>query len=552
MSGEALKAFAKQIQEGAAPNRLDRAISKLSPSWGLRRLQSRMSLAALGGTSWTGAGTDRPGLQLWAPQAQSSNDEQRFERPYLVSRAADLERNDPLAGGAIEEMVLSVVATGLSVLPEPNARILGWTQDQVVEWSEDTKQRFNLWAQNSRECDIARKRNFYQATALVYRTVQSRGDAFAILPRRKHAGGTWNLKFQLIEGDRCCNPRGKKDTDRLSQGVEVDPTTGAVEGYHFCSKHPSLAASADWSFRKAWSPDGQPWVLHLMHESRIDLRRGYPLLAPVIQQLKQMSQLSESELAASVVTSFLAVIIKKTGPGPGPLGARKKDGRGNSFSELGPAMVAELDPGEDIHNVTPTRPNGAFDPFWRSLMGQVAMRIQIPPEVLLKKFESSYTAARAALLQFWKFVTVERENLLVPNWCQPIYEAWLAEAVAIGAVKAPGFFARPDLRAAYCNASWIGDNAPILDPLKEVLAAEELVDYGFSTHAKQTLRLDGGDFESNHQQLTREFRMRREAGLLPDQAVQPVEPSEPDSDEPIPPSKGRRAALIALAQKDTP
>lgn len=560
-----------QVREGMKPTGLDRVISHLAPAWGMKRMEARATMFALGGGSWAGGLRATPELKNWNPLASSPDDEQRYDRPWLLARSADLERNDALAGGAIEEQVLSVVGTGLSVHSEPMRNILGWSQDQAVEWAEDVKARFNLWAGDARECDIARRRNFYQAQSLAFRAVCSRGDCYTLLPRRRHPGTTWALKFQVIEGDRLLTPPGHRDGERLaaggilSQGVETDEL-GGITRYWFCKKHPTSALSslslADFVPMDAWDSGGQRLVLPLMHENRLDLRRGYPLLAPVITTLKQMSRLSDAELAAAVVTSFFAVVIKKTGTGPGPLGGSvTRDTNGQGFAELGPAIVADLRPGEEIENVQPTRPNAAFDPFWKSLLGQIAMRLQIPPEVLLKKFDSSYTAARGALLQYWKFVTVERENLLAPNFCQPLFEAWMAEDVANGRIKAPGFFKSPLLRAAYTSAKWVGDNPPILDPLKEVLAAQELINYGLSTHAEQTMRLGNGDFEANTERLGRELRLQDEAGIQGSAKVapppapfkDPFQDPNQDANEPTPQQQkadqeAKRAFLVRLAE----
>ena len=502
------------------PTWLDRQISQVFPSWGLERLKLRATMAALGGKAWTGARRDLPELKNWNPITTSPDEEQRWDRPYLVSRATDLERNDALAGGAVAEVVLSVVGTGLSLHPEPNRKILGWTQEQSIEWAVDVKSRFNLWAGEARECDIARRRNFFQAQAMAYRTVSSRGDCFVLLPRKKHPGGTWASKFQIIEGDRVVTPSDLAESATLSQGVEVDEA-GGFKAFWFAKTQPGVTNARprkdDCIRIPAWGPDGQRLVLPLMHETRLDLRRGYPLLAPIITTLKQLSRLSEAELAAAVVTSFFAVVIKKNGPGAGPLGGTiQRDDTGQGFTELGHAIVAELAPGEEIQNVAPARPNGAFDPFWNSMVNQLSMRLLMPPEVLLKKFSTSYTAARGALLQWFKFVLVERENFLAPDFCQPLYEMWLAEDVAAGRTKAPGFFQNPLIRAAICSARWVGDNPPILDMLKEVQAAKDLVDYGFSTHTEQTMKLTGGDFESNHEVLSREVKMRKAAGLITD------------------------------------
>lgn len=549
----------REMQDSMKPTGFDRLIAHWAPGWGRKRLESRAMLAVMGGSAWTGGRHDLAELKNFNPHVKSPDDEQCWDRETLLARSTDLERNDPLAGGAVAEMVTSVVGTGLGLHPEPAQKILGWTQDQTVEWGEVTKERFQLWAQEPRECDFNRKRNFYQAQALAYRTVCSRGDCFATLPRKRHPGTAWATKFQLIEGDRCLNPMSQTDTEKLSQGVEVDEFGGVLR-YHFAKKHPDgmhVLTADDFMSVDAWGADGRRQVLHLFHESRLDLRRGYTLLAPVITPLKQMSRLSESELAASVVSSFFAVVIEKSGSGTSPLGKLTgQDQNGQKFKELGPALVSELNQGEKLQNVAPTRPNGAFDPFWRSLLGQIAMRIQCPPEVLLKKFESSYTAARGALLQFWKYVTTERENLLAPNFCQPLYEAWLTEDVAAGRIFAPGFFRDPILRAAYCSAKWIGDNPPILDPLKEVLAIQEQLDYALTTHSEGTARLNSGDFESNLPRLAREIRMKREAGVIVDLKPEALQNLDPGATPPLPDGSkdeqsSRRASLLALALKET-
>lgn len=554
-------ALLTEVREGMKPTTLDRIIARVAPSWGVRRLEARATLAAVGGHAWTGARRDTAELRNFNPVATSPDDEQRWDRQTLLDRATDLERNDALAGGIIAEHVLSVVGTGLALHPEPARHLLGWTQDQAAEWAESVKQRFELWASNPSECDLARKRNFYQGQALAYRTVASRGDAFALLPTKRHPGTAWSTKVQLLEGDRCCNPRGKTDTETLQQGVDLLPETGEVRRYWFTKRYPGgprPLTESDFVSVDAWSSSGRRQVLHLYHEHRLDLRRGYPLLAPVITILKQASRLSEHELAAAVVSSLFAVVIKRSSTGTTPLsGLVKKDDKGASFAELGPALVAEMAANEDIVQVKPERPSGAFDPFWRAIVGQIAMRVQTPPEVLLKKFESSYTAARGALLQFWKFVMVERDMLLAPNYCQPIFETWLAEDVARGGTVAPGFFADPILRAAYCSARWVGDNPPILDPLKEVLAAQELINYGLSTYTEQTLRLTGGDFERNIDKQGRELRLLNAAGIIRDrqpetfgELVPPTSDETPDPEN-AKPAQGRRAALLALGMKES-
>jgi capsid protein len=107
--------------------------------------------------------------------------------------------------------------------------------------------------------------------------------------------------------------------------------------------------------------------------------------------------------------------------------------------------------------------------------------------------------------------------------CQPVYEEFLAEAIARSYLEAPGFFDDPLVRWAYSRAEWHGPSQGQLNPLDEAKAAKVRVEEGFSTRARETAELTGGDFEAYNSQRAKEERMRREAGLSAEGASDPDE-----------------------------
>jgi capsid protein len=103
-----------------------------------------------------------------------------------------------------------------------------------------------------------------------------------------------------------------------------------------------------------------------------------------------------------------------------------------------------------------------------------------------------------------------RRNWIAKKFCQPTYEQWLAEAVASGRIKAPGFFNDPSIRKAWCKAEWNGPAPGQVDPVKEVNAAILRVENGFSTRERETTELTGGDFDRNIKQIIRENQLMGE------------------------------------------
>jgi lambda family phage portal protein len=164
--------------------------------------------------------------------------------------------------------------------------------------------------------------------------------------------------------------------------------------------------------------------------------------------------------------------------------------------EMGPGNAIVMKPGEDVTFADPKRPAGGFPAFVEAVAVQIGASLEIPKEMLLKQFNSSYSASRAALLEFWKLVKMRRE-WFISDWCRPIYEVWMYEAVARGRIKAPGFFNDPIIRMAWLGADFIGPAQGMLDPTKEITAEEMMCENGFSTRSDSAIKLNGSEFIKN-------------------------------------------------------
>ena len=158
-----------------------------------------------------------------------------------------------------------------------------------------------------------------------------------------------------------------------------------------------------------------------------------------------------------------------------PEGGARDDGD----YKLGPGAILDLQPNENIEIADPKRPNQAFDPFVQAVLRQVGVALELPFEILIKHFTASYSAAQAALVEAWKFFSSRRKWLSI-QFCQPIYEMVITEAVAKGELNAPNFFANPTIRNAYLGAEWIGPPRGQIDQLKEVRAAQNRIEIGVS------------------------------------------------------------------------
>jgi len=123
-------------------------------------------------------------------------------------------------------------------------------------------------------------------------------------------------------------------------------------------------------------------------------------------------------------------------------------------------------------------------------------------------------------LEYWKSVDAARSEFIT-QFCNPIYEEWLTEAITLGRISAPGFFDDPAKREAWLGAEWYGPAQGQLNPKDEAEAANIRVKSGMSTLAREAAQITGMDFENEIlPQRIREHEAMDEGGLLLEQGQQ--------------------------------
>lgn len=498
-------------------NIIEHLIAYVAPKAALNRAIARQKLSVIdSGYSHHGASHTKKSMIGWPYGGGGPDEDITHNLSTLRQRSRDLYMGGAaLATGAIKTARTNIIGTGLKLKPAIDADFLGLSPDEAADLKRIVEREFLLWAE-SVDCDATRRDNFYELQQLACLSQLMSGDMFVLLPMVKRAGNTYDTRIRLIEADRCEDPPKKEGRD-IQGGVEVDEYSG-VSAYWFVNQHPlgKQEKKKEWVRVEAFGKNtGRRNVLHLMESERPEQRRGVPILAPVIESLKQLGRYTEAELMAAVVSGMFTVFIESESSN-NPLGVMMEDevdsGDPNSY-ELGNGAIVGLSPGEKINMANPGRPNTAFDGFVTAILRQIGAAIEIPYELLVKNFTSSYSASRAALLEAWKMFRMRR-SWMASDFCQPIYEEWFTEAVAKGRIPAPGFFDDPLFRKAYLKAEWHGPSAGQLDPLKEANAAKLRVEEGFSTRERETAELTGGDFEMNHRQRVREESMRRDGEVL--------------------------------------
>lgn len=530
-------------------NILDKAIAAVNPAAALRREKARWQLEAMGrfmnsGYDESGASHSKNSMKGWNASSKSPQEDIDRHLHTLRQRSRSLMMSAPIAVSAIKTNRTNIVGVGLRARPTIDRIALGISEAEAKAWEDKTQREFELWAK-SKHCDSTKVNNFYEMQQIACTSWLMNGDAVALAKYSdsESAFMPYGLRIHMIESDKVCNPYSSgsnvnlqqinPDTgNRIYNGVEIDKN-GAVVAYHICNTYPqsSLQAEKEWKRVEAFGKrTGFPNVLMIFESERAEQYRGVPYLAPVIESLKQLTRYSEAEIMAAVINGFFTVFItSEKGTSEIPFtGIRDDDSEGADDARnygLGPGMINILAPGEDIKMADPARPNTNFDAFTTAFAKYIGAALEIPYELLLKQFGASYSASKAALEEAWKAFRMKRA-WLVNDFCQPIYEMWLVEAIAKGRIKAPGFYLDAAIREAWCKCTWNGPSQGMLDPLKEINAATKRVELGISTRQRETMEMNGGSFDDNSEQLLREAEIMGEINQL----LKPAPDSEESGD----------------------
>jgi lambda family phage portal protein len=528
---------------------LNRVIVKVSPSWALNRLSSEIKFNALQAMNYSSSGASgkKNSMRGWFTKSGSPDQDITENQKTLRERSRDAYYSQPLAAAAIKSTSTSVVGTGLRVTPSIEYEYLGIPREKAREFERIIQREWRFYAEST-EIDSGRQMDFYQMQHLALLSALMNGDAAALLPYIKDRKGTiYKTAVNLIESDRIDTPPNMGG--KVVGGIELDEFGGPKKAY-IASRHPSdvfvVGKPIEYKEIDFFDDNGRPNILLIIqYRERIGQRRGQPLLSPIIEGLKQLTRYGDAELMNAVVSSMITTFIETPSPeqpqgfagnaapgmdaaaGIAPAGIDGEDSPREVT--MGHGAVVELGEGQKAVLANPGRANTAFESYINAFVTHLMASLELPKEVVLKEFKASYSASRGALLEAWKMFNMRR-GWLVTEFCQPIYEAWLAEAVAIGRVTAPGFFTDEATRKAWCGALWHGPSQGQLNPVNEMKASKIAVEEGFSTRSKEARQLNNADYFADIEPIRREEEELRRKNKTIFANGAPLEKIETDDD----------------------
>jgi lambda family phage portal protein len=525
---------------------------RVVPSAHINRVRVRALVGpGMGSTPWEAAEWGNTEMGQWSPSLQSPDVESSPYRDRIVARIRDIVRNDGWASGGVTRIVDSVVGANLRPVPKPDWQFLSrrFGTGFDATWADEFGQAATAGWRNystdmGRYCDAGRRNTMGQMFAIAFRHTLIDGECLGALPwladRQGPGRADYATALQLIDPDRLSNPQGTFDQRFMRRGVEIDGY-GAAVAYHIRRAHQGdyfrAGDSYIWDRIPRETPYGRPCIVHHFDGDRADTHNGSGgVFAPILARMKMLAKYDAVELQAAVINAIFSAYVQSPYDPSGmadALGAgdatpsdayhtRQLETHMDTPVTLNGARLPIFYPGEEIKTVTAARPSSHFADFQSACLRNLASGLGISYEQLSQDWsKTNYSSARAALLEAWKTMSRRRDDFTA-GFAQPIYGAWLEEAMDNGEMPlpagAPEYMAA---RTAYARARWMGPPRGWVDPVKEAEAAILRINNNLSTLEDECAE-QGNDMEDTLAQRAIEVKRLKELGLVVEMPANPT------------------------------
>lgn len=445
---------------------IESIIAAFSPKRGAQRAAARLAMENLRSYDASARGTRTDG---WRSTGRAADAEIASAGGLLRDRMRDLVRNNPIAANAVSVLVTNLVGSGI----QPRAK----TGNKRLD-----KKANQIWAAFAAQCDADGHTNFDGLTTLAVREMIEGGDSFALRRRRSPREGLRvPLQIELKEADHLDTRKVEQRTDGnvIDGGIEFN-ASGRRAAYWLFPDHPGRMSPL---FTRSLEPVRVPadGVIHLYERQRVQ-NRGVPWGAPVMRSLRDLDDWQTSELTRKKTEACMVGVVlgDDDGDGINPEGQRTDlerrgepgvyDRHGEQIEQFEPGMFAYARGGRDIKFNQPASTGGVYE--WnRVQLHFIAAGFRVPYALLTGDLsQTNFSSSRVGLNDFRRLIDALQWQLIIPGWCQPIWD-WCFEAAHLA-----GLIDRPDI-----PVEWAPPSFQTVNPLQDAQADLLEVRAGFAS-----------------------------------------------------------------------
>lgn len=475
----------------------------------------------------------------------------RYTLDYVALRARAWQSfiESEITQTVINKYVKWVVGSGLSLKAEPIEQVLRQSGVDIGEnfaekFAELTEVHWKLWSEST-GCDISDGMTLGQIAREAKKNAIVGGDCLVVL---RYIDG--EPKVQLIDGANVYRPGATSSETMFTPDAEGNVW---VSGVKYDNRGRVLAYSVrkegsmlDYTEIPAYGDGGKIKLAFMVYglKYRLENKRGISLISVILETLKKLERYKEATVGSAEERQKIAYSVEHQvfSTGQNPLLNQMANSLNIESSDQFPQTDDDLRQLADKVAATTNKmafnmPKGAqlkvlesknelyFKDFYTVNVELICAALGIPPEVAMSKYDSNFSASRAALKDWEHTIMIDRADFTA-QFYRPTYAFWFHVQALQGLVSAPGYLMaymnqQKTILRAYLSCRFTGPGVPHIDPLKEVEAERRKLgelgkDIPLTTVEAAVEQLNSGDSDSNIRQFSEELKM-----------WEPLKPSQP-------------------------
>ena len=459
------------------------------------------------GSGYGGFGAAKPGRLTadWSRVPRAADQILRVDLRFLRARAREQQINSPIASKFLQMLRTNLVGPhGLRIafkLEKQRKRGSDTLDDKT---NDALKKAWRKW-QRSEYCTVHGKYTWNDVCRMAPDGLGRDGELIVRKMYVPKSQNPFGFTLQLINPDQLddnFNRIGSPKQNQVRMGVEVDRYQKPLV-YHLFEGNPYETGYGAANR----VPVAADQIYHFFIPRFIGQTRGYPLLAPVMYDMKMLDGYFEAELVAARAGAMMVGAIEQDGSEGYAGDGETQEGATRLDVENG--MLIQLPRGARLNNVSPEHPTSAFNPFVERSLRLIASGMGVAYHELGNDLAGvNYSSGRLGVLEERDYF-MELQNLMIDALCRPVYEDWVKSALLNGALDLPF---DPDRYTDPDTVEFIPRRWTWVDPLKDSQAAVADVQNAFSTHS-ETLHAHGKDWREVYKQLKIEKDFADELGI---------------------------------------
>jgi hypothetical protein len=438
-----------------------------------------------------------------------------------------------------------IIGSGLKLQTEPNSVALQSENLPAPDenFNSIAEARFSVFA-GCESSDYAGMQNLHDLASDAHLHSLLGGDVLVVL--RYEEGG---IKVQVIDGCHVQNPINNTfNAEAIARGNKI------IKGIEVSKKgeHVAYIIRKNFNSYERIEAKGKTYGMTMAFmiyglKYRIDTHRGMPLLGVVLETLKKLERYKEATVGSAEERQKVAYFIEHGNNSTGEnmllsQVARARDVGGNTgeipVDQDGEALANKVAattnkmaynmPIDSTIKLLESKNELYFKDFYGVNIDIVCAAVGIPPNVAMSKYDSNFSASRAALKDWEHTINVNRKKF-AKQFYQKIYNFWFEIEILKNKIQAPGYLqARKEKNFyvidAYRGARFIGPSVPHIDPVKEVEAERRKLGLSadnipLTTVEQATETLNGGDSLANIKQFAAELEESKKLKIVPETPV---------------------------------